>query len=192
MRLKKIAVFVMLSWISMGVFAEGERMVLDPASSEFGYQVGWEGIPFFTRFTQYSGELQMTSDGDPTKLEIRIRLSGLDSENEERDEGMLLPEWFWGGKHPLAVYRSDSIERLQGGQYRSNGTLRLRGVSKAVSVVFSWLPSVNDAKGSMAVMKGEVMVSRLDFGIGLGEWSTDEYVGLQVLTRFNLHWKASP
>ncbi len=189
---KTFAVWVLLSWVSMGAYAEGVRWVLNPLSSKFTYQVNWEGIPFSTQFTSFSGELNTTGDGQPSRLVIRIRLSGLDSENDERDEGMQLPEWFWGEKYPLAVYQSDSIKHLKNGRYLSHGTLTLRGVEKSVPVEFMWQPVGEFSAASAAIMQGGVALPRLDYGIGLGEWSTDEYVGLKVLAHFNLNWKVSP
>ena len=50
-------------------------------------------------------------------------------------------------------------------QFAADGTLELRGVSKPVTLTFSWKP------GTQPVLTGKATVKRLDFGVGGGDWA---------------------
>jgi len=50
-------------------------------------------------------------------------------------------------------------------QYAADGTLELRGVSKPVTLTFTWKP------GTQPVLTGKATVKRLDFGVGGGDWA---------------------
>jgi hypothetical protein len=68
-------------------------------------------------------------------------------------------------KFAQARYRATGFRSLGGDKYAADGTLELRGVSKPVTLTFTWTP------GAAPVLAGKATVKRLDFGVGGGDWS---------------------
>ena len=54
---------------------------------------------------------------------------------------------------------------LGGNRFAADGTLSLRGISKPVTLTFTWTP------GARPVLSGSAVVKRLDFGVGTGDWA---------------------
>ena len=81
---------------------------------------------------------------------------------------LLKPDWFNILDFPQAVFQTTSFVAKGGNKYEAVGSLKLKGVSKALS-----LPFTLDIKGDTAVMKGVTVLKRLDFGVG----NTKDYAG---------------
>ena len=73
--------------------------------------------------------------------------------------------FFDGATFPQARYTATKFRALGGNRYAADGTLSLRGVSKPVTLAFTWTP------GAKPVLPGKATVKRLDFGVGGGEWA---------------------
>ena len=60
---------------------------------------------------------------------------------------------------------AERFRALGGDEYAADGTLTLRGVSRPVTLTFTWTP------GSPATLAGRASVKRLEFGVGGGDWA---------------------
>ncbi len=89
--------------------------------------------------------------------------------------------WFDAARFATASFDSDAIVRGEAGDYEAAGTLALKGVTVPVTVPFTWLQ--DGARGSM---RGELVLQRLDFGIGTGTWSATDEVAGEVRVRFDV------
>ena len=78
--------------------------------------------------------------------------------------------FFDSAKFPQAKYSASKFRALGGNRYAADGTLSLHGVSKPVTLEFSWTP------GAKPVLAGKATVKRLDFGVGGGDWADTELI----------------
>lgn len=129
----------------------------------------YDGELFVGRFPGFA----TTLDFDPTRpaearLDVAIPLSGADSGNVDRDETLQGTDFFSIGKFPEASYSARGFRHLGGNRYAADGTLSLRGVSKPVTLTFSWVP------GAAPMLSGKATVPRLAFGVGGGDWADTE------------------
>ncbi|KAF1711266.1 hypothetical protein CSC70_04945 [Pseudoxanthomonas kalamensis DSM 18571] len=128
--------------------------------------------------TQYDGEIFTGRFGgfktrlsfDPARLEaasleVVIDLAGTDTGNDDRDSTLVGSAFFDVGKYAQARYSARTFRDLGDGRYAADGTLSLHGVSKPVTLTFTWTP------GERPVLAGRARVRRLDFGIGSGDWA---------------------
>lgn len=128
--------------------------------------------------TKYDGEVftgsfpgfATTFSFDPAnpasgKLDVNIPLAGAKTGNNDRDSTLQGADFFNVGKFATAHYRATTFRALGGNQYAADGTLELRGVSKPVTLTFTWTP------GAQPVLAGKATVKRLDFGVGSGDWA---------------------
>ena len=99
------------------------------------------------------------------RLEVAITLAGTTSGNEERDTTLLGENFFNIAKFGKATYTASKFRALGNNQFAADGTLNLRGISKPVTLTFTWTP------GTRPVLSGRATVKRLDFGVGSGEWA---------------------
>ncbi len=99
------------------------------------------------------------------KLDVTIPLAGAKSGNSDRDSTLQGADFFNVGKFAQARYTANGFRALGNNQFVADGTLELRGVSKPVTLTFSWAP------GAQPVLTGKATVKRLDFGVGSGDWA---------------------
>ena len=126
----------------------------------------YQGETFVGRF----GGFNTTVSFDPAnlataKLDVTIQLAGTKTGNDDRDSTLADADFFNVSKFAQARYTASKFRALGGNQYAADGTLSLRGVSKPVTLTFTWTP------GAQPVLAGKASVKRLDFGVGGGDWA---------------------
>ncbi|MDQ3206556.1 MAG: YceI family protein [Pseudomonadota bacterium] len=126
----------------------------------------YDGEVFVGRFPGFA----TTLDFDPARpadaqLDVAIPLHGAVSGNVDRDETLLGSDFFNVSRFPQARYTATGFRPLGGDRYAADGTLSLRGVSRPVTLTFTWAP------GAVPVLSGKATVPRLAFGIGSGDWA---------------------
>jgi polyisoprenoid-binding protein YceI len=137
----------------------------EQAGSTLKFTATYQGEAFTGRFEQFDAAIRFDpADLADSRFEVRIPLASARTDNAERDEMLLEPEFFDAKAKPEARYEATKFTKLKDGRWRADGTLTLRGVRKPVPLVFSWTP------GAHPVLVGEAVVNRLDFGVGSGEW----------------------
>lgn len=99
------------------------------------------------------------------KLDVTIPLAGANSGNSDRDSTLQGADFFNVARFAQARYTANGFRALGNNRYSADGTLELRGVSKPVTLTFSWTP------GAQPVLTGKATVKRLDFGVGSGDWT---------------------
>lgn len=126
----------------------------------------YQGETFTGKFGGFATQLSF----DPArlanaKIDVTIQLAGTRTGNDDRDSTLQDSDFFNVSKFAQARYTATRFRALGGNQYAADGTLNLRGVSKPVTLTFTWTP------GAQPVLAGKATVKRLDFGVGGGEWA---------------------
>lgn len=126
----------------------------------------YQGEAFTGRFPGFATRLRF----DPkqlaaARLDVTIPLATATTGNEDYDGEMRGDAFFDSAKFPQARYTATRFRALGGNRYAADGTLSLRGVSRPVTLAFTWTP------GAQPVLAGKAVVKRLDFGVGSGDWT---------------------
>lgn len=126
----------------------------------------YEGEVFTGRFPGFSTRLSF----DPaqlagSKLDVTIPLATATTANTDYDNELRGEAFFDTAKFAQARYTATTFRSLGGNRYAADGTLSLHGVSKPVTLTFTWTP------GAKPVLSGKATVKRLDFGVGGGDWA---------------------
>lgn len=142
-------------------------------------------------FTGKFGGFTTTLSFDPAqlatgKLDVAIQLAGTQTGNKDRDDTLLSGDFFNVGKFAQARYTATKFRSLGGNQYAADGTLSLRGVSKPVTLTFTWTP------GAQPVLAGKATVKRLDFGVGGGDWADTSTIPNEVAISTRVVLKPAP
>lgn len=102
---------------------------------------------------------------DEATLEVTIPLTGTTTGNDDRDSTLRGGDFFNIAKFAQARYSASKFRSLGGNQYAADGTLNLHGISKPVTLTFTW------TAGTAPVLSGKATVRRLEFGVGSGDWA---------------------
>lgn len=126
----------------------------------------YQGEVFTGRFPGFATRLSF----DPkqlaaSRLDVVIPLAAATTGNADYDGEMLGASFFDSRKFAQARYAANRFRSLGGNRYAADGTLSLRGISKPVTLTFTWTP------GARPVLAGKATVKRLDFGVGGGDWA---------------------
>jgi len=151
--------------------------------STLGFTASFEGERFEGAFGKFTPRIRFDPDKlDESRFDVSIELGSADTENEDRDEVLLGPEFFAAASQPAARYLATTFQHLGGDRYVASGTLTLRGISQPVSLEFTWTP------GASPVLAGQARLSRLAFDVGTGDWSDTRMLpdDVVVTTRLQL------
>ena len=126
----------------------------------------YQGEAFTGRFPGFATKLSF----DPaqlasSKLDVTIPLATATTGNADYDGEMRGASFFDAAKFAQARYTATKFRALGGNRYAADGVLNLHGVSKPVTLTFTWAP------GAKPVLAGKATVKRLDFGVGGGDWA---------------------
>jgi polyisoprenoid-binding protein YceI len=134
--------------------------------STLTFATKYQGEVFSGRFPSFATKLSF----DParlaaSRLDVTIALAGTSTGDGERDSTLKDADFFNVARFPEARFVATKFRALGGNRYAADGQLTLRGVSKPVTLAFSWTP------GAAPVLAGRATVKRLDFGVGGGDWA---------------------
>lgn len=144
--------------------------------SRLGFEASAQGEAFQGGFSRFEARIRFDPDAlADSRFEVDIELASVDSRNVERDEMLADPAFFDSASQPQARYIAETFVRLEDGRFRAEGELSLRGVTRPVPLVFSWW-----REEGRAMLKGEAVLNRIDFGVGSGEWEDANAIAHEV------------
>lgn len=155
---------------------------LVPAQSEIGFVSHQMGVPVAGSFGRFEAQVRF----DPTAPQNGHFLIGVDvasvalPTNDAMRE-VVKPEWFDAPRFPRAVFESTAVSLDKAGRGEIRGRLTIKGRTHDVVV-----PVTIEQKGGLTFASGSVVVKRLAFSVGEGEWSDTSLVADDVEIRFRL------
>ncbi len=162
--------------------AQNGNWKMIPELSRVTFTATQTGDKFTGEFKRFTTFIQLDpSDLADAHIEATIDISSVDAKDEQRNQALPGSEWFGVSQFPTAVFRSDSIKKLDNGMYEAVGKLTIKDVTKDVA-----LPFTLDIDGDKARAFGEVKLTRTDFKVGTGEWESGKWVGLDVTVTFDI------
>ncbi len=161
-----------------GLLSAGPTAAADyvqTTGSTLGFSGKYQGDAFNGRFPGFATVLSF----DPAKLDLArltvvIPLASATAGNPDYDSELRGASFFNSPKFPQARYTATKFRALGGGRYAADGTLSLRGVSKPVTLDFTW------TAGAKPVLAGTAVVKRLDFGVGAGDWADTKVIPNEI------------
>lgn len=156
--------------------------VIDKAASSIGFEFTQYGQAVSGSFGDFDGSIRFDAANLPESLaDIRIQAASLITGESGRDEQAQGGDWFNAAAFPEIRFTSKNFTHQDGNHYSAAGSLTIRDVSKDVT-----LPFTLDIQGARAVMKADLTLNRLDFGVGQGEWAATDTIGGDVKIKISL------
>ncbi len=180
--LRVFSVIVALA-AALPVAAAPATWTVDQAKSSLSFTVGVNGQTVPGKFKAFGAIIAFdTADLAHSSAKITLPMDEAKTDEPTRDSMLLKPDWFNILDFPQAIFQTTRITAKGGNKYEAAGMLKLKGVTKAVT-----LPFTLDITGDTAVMKGETVLKRLDFGVGNSkDYAGETPVALSVKVMVNL------
>jgi len=109
-----------------------------------------------------------------SRLDGNLRVKSLDTGIKKRDKHLLEDSYFDAEKYSTISLKSTQISKNAKG-YIWTGDLQIKGVKKTVSIPFT-----SEDKGDYFLLKGELQINRIDFGVGGKSWLMNKNVYIQL------------
>ncbi len=184
--LQKITALVLLLSAFGATAAEYNQLQQAQSRLTFGYKQ--MGVPMEGKFGQFAAQLSF----DPAELtgaqaHIDVALASIDTGSRDANESIAGKLWFNTGLYPLGSFVSTGVKALGGNRYQVTGKLTLKGQTREVSA-----PVTFTTVGNQGSFDGSFNIKRLDYGIGIGEWTDLDTVADDVQIRFHFTVFAAP
>ncbi|MFT4177934.1 MAG: YceI family protein [Thermomonas sp.] len=144
----------------------------------------YDGELFTGQFGGFTAKLHFDPEKlDEAKLEVDIQLAGTHTGNDERDSTLVGNDFFNVAKFAQARFVATTFRALGENRYAADGSLTLRGVSKPVTLTFTWTP------GERPLLVGSATVKRLDFDVGGGDWADTDTIPNAIAVATKVEFK---
>jgi polyisoprenoid-binding protein YceI len=172
-RLMTAAAFALLAATAHA--ADAPLWTVVPSQSTLTFTGTQTGTPFVGHFKTFTAAVAF----DPANLagshiSATVDMASAATGDPQKDGALPGKDWFDTASFRQARFASTRIGKTGAG-YVAEGTLTLRGVTKPVTMPFTF-----DIAGDTATARGHVDLLRADFGVGQGSWASDQYVGGKV------------
>ena len=84
------------------------------------------------RFSEFSGTLAIGEKPEESHVEVTIQADSISTGNPDRDTHLRSPDFFDVESHPTLEFRSTNVEHVGDGNWKVNGELTIRGVTRPV------------------------------------------------------------
>ena len=143
------------------------KWVLDPTHSEVQFKVKHLVISTVSGFFKsFEGSLTTESeDFENAQVEFSLDVNSIDTNQEQRDGHLKSAEFFDSEKYPKITFKSTSLTK-DGDDYKLNGDLTIKDVTKPVSLAVEHGGSAGDFYGNTkAGFEVTGKINRKEFGL---------------------------
>ena len=163
------------------------QWIIDKEKSSLRFKAKQYGQYFDGNFN-FDGQIFFDSKKlDKSKVRIYIDMNSIKTGSLDRDNQAKSKDWFDVATYPNAIFEADGFIRGDvEGYYIAKGDLTLRGVTLPVDLPFNLEIKEGDSGKITAVMKSELELGRLDFGVGQGQWSNEDAISDKVSINIDL------
>lgn len=103
-------------------------------------------------------------------LSLTIRSASVDTRNPTRDDHLRSTDFFAMAEYPTIEFTSTNVTQVGDGEYEVTGDLTIRGVTRSVTVEFTYTGASVDADGVARIgFEGRTTVNRKDWGVSWNE-----------------------
>ncbi len=143
-----------------------------------------QGSPVTGGFDRFTADITFNpKDLGKSLVEVEIDTTSIDTGHKDRDTTLRSSAFFDVQRWPMARFRSLQLSHQKGDAYEAKGELTIRDVTKNVVLPFTLTIAADPgAPGRLlAEAKGELKISRLDYGVGQGDWASTKTIGEPVV-----------
>ena len=176
----RVMVAVLAVSLAAPVFAAKWRSI--PADSSLEFVVTFEGAESTGKFEIFNAELGFEAERiDTSSLHVVVDVRSATMSSADLDEAISEKTWFDSAAYPQADFNSTMFRQTGKQEFLAQGEVSIKGVVQELDLQLNL-----SIRGDRLELSGNITLSRIDFGIGTGEWESDSSIAHAVDVRFKL------
>jgi polyisoprenoid-binding protein YceI len=125
-----------------------------------GYSIKFTGKHVEGIFKTFTGDISFDENNlSSSTFSIAIDVSSINTGNGIKNRHAKNDKWFDAKQFPTITFKSSKFSK-SGAGYQVDGTLKMHGITKQISIPFTFTSNI---------FKGNFSVNRLDYGVGTME-----------------------
>jgi len=148
--------------------AEVTKWAIDPTHSKVGFKVKHLMISnVLGSFRDFSGEVKTAgNDFSTAAISFSLKTASVDTEMPDRDGHLKSPDFFDTEKYPVIKFDANGLKDLGDDMYELNGSLKIKDVSKPVTLAVEFGGVMSDPWGNIkAGFSISGKINRKDWGL---------------------------
>lgn len=169
----------------MGVsYADSMAWKIVPQDSILTFTATQNGAPVIGKFDHFTANIAFDPKQlNESHLEVIIDMNSVSTSDKDIANTLKMPDWFNIKLFPTAIFKADHFTQLNSQNYQARGTLTIR--NKAVPILLNF--TFQDYSKNSARAKGSVLLKRLAFEVGQGQWANIDSIKDEVKVEFTIH-----
>jgi polyisoprenoid-binding protein YceI len=169
-------------WCAVAAPALAAPWAIDYPASALTFTATQSGKAVEGGFSQFTATVELDPKA-PEKGSIKavVEMKSVKTTTSESTQALPQAAWFDAAKFPQATFESTHISKKEDGSFEASGTLTIKGISQTVA-----LPFTLTSEGDKTRAKGTVTLQRNQFGVGTGEWASNQWIAFPVEVKVSL------
>ncbi len=144
--------------------------VLDTMHTTLGFTVRHMAVSKVRgSFDTFEGTLELAEKPEDSKVSVTIQAGSVNTRDENRDNHLRTNDFFDVENHPTWTFVTTSITPESASEWKVQGDLTIRGVTKSVTLDATLEGVVKDPYGNHRVgFSAKTSINREDFGVAFG------------------------
>ena len=182
--MQKILFFLVLLFVLGPAQAMAQQWNLDPAHTNFFFEVKHTYAAVRGQFSQFSGDVYFDPDNPAMgRFDFVIKVDSVDTKIGKRDTHLRSPDFFDAKKFPEIVFKSSRVTRAGDNTFLVEGKLTIKDVTKNLVLEFDYLGQKDNPLKPGELVAGldaSLTIDRLQFHVGNGKFHKLGVVGKDV------------
>ena len=179
---RHMAVLATFSLLNLSAWAV-EYNSIDTTKSSIRFVPTLMGSKTEGSFQKFSAQIRFDPEKPAqTQARAEVTIQSFDIGFDEATEEALGPNWFDSKKFPQATFVATQVTPLSKDRFELSGNLTIKGQTKLVRFpVTLTRESANTAR-----LDGALVIKRVEFGLGQGQWASTSTVSNDVYVQIRL------
>lgn len=154
-----------------------------PNESSITFKGTQNNAPVSGKFNKFTGEIAFDPNQlSASKVRIVVDMNSVSTSYSDFTSALLTSDWFHVKLFPEAIFEANYFTKIGENKYEADGNMTIRDKTVPVKLTFTG-EALSKTKGRV---KGSIILKRLVFGIGQGEWESTDEVKNEVTVNFIL------
>ena len=179
MKKRSLLLAVSLLLMTGVIFGQNGKWKFDKAHTKIQFTATHMKISEVTgQFKSFSGTI-MAEEEDFTdaSIEVTIPVSGVDTDNEKRDQHLMGEDFFNAEEYPNIKFKGESLSKVKEDHYKLKGKLTIKDVTKTVELDVKYMGTIEAMGATRAGFKVTGEIDRFDYNV---DWDRSFGKGLIV------------
>ena len=179
---KPVVIFAAAALLGAGAAYGDVPLWTTQAESRLGYVVLFSGSEVDGAFTGFDARIQFDPEMlDTSRFLVAVDLEFIETEDGEHADALRGFDFFEIDVFPEARFEAAEFRHVGENRFEGMGELTIRDRTHPLVLPFAF-----DTGGAGATLSGEVVISRLEYGVGKGDWQFTDWIDEFVTVKYEL------